>query len=80
MTPISNTGGGRHQSERATEIIAHAAAEFVAREAGTESLITVIRAQHQSGLGAGRAGAKVIIFVSVYPVEKARAASAPSSS
>ena len=59
---------------RAVEIIAREAALFIQKEAGTESLITVIRAQHQSGLGAGRAGAKVIIFVSVYPVEKARAA------
>jgi len=65
MTPISNTGGGRHQSERATEIIAHAAAEFVAREAGTESLITVIRAESVAH------GERALVFVSVFPEEKA---------
>jgi len=58
----------RKQSARATEIIAHGAAQFIAREAGTESLITVIRAQSVAH------GDRMIIFVSVFPVEKARAA------
>ena len=56
------------QSERATEIVAHAAAEFIAREASHDSLITVIRAQSVAH------GDRVNIFVSVFPVEKARAA------
>ena len=58
----------RKQSERATEIIAHEAAQFIAREAGNESLITVIRAQSVAH------GERVNVFVSVFPVEKARAA------
>lgn len=56
------------QDSRATEIIAHEAAQFIAREAGTESLITVIRAQSVSH------GDRILVFVSVYPVEKAPAA------
>lgn len=56
------------QSGRVTEIIAHEAAQFIAREAGTESLITVIRAQSMAH------GERVNIFVSVFPVEKTRAA------
>lgn len=55
-------------NERATEAIAHAAAEFIAREAGTESMITVTRAR---SLGSGD---RVIVFVSVFPEDKARAA------
>ena len=64
--PISN--GMSKQDERATEIVAHEAAEFIQREAGTESLITVIRAQSIAH------GDRMMVFVSVYPVEKARAA------
>ncbi len=58
----------RKQSERATEIIAHEAAQFIAREAGPESLITVIRAESVAH------GERVIIFVSVFPIEKAHTA------
>ena len=65
-TPRSLTS--RKQAERATEIIAHEAALFIAREAGSESLITVIRAQSVAH------GDRIIVFVSVYPVEKARTA------
>lgn len=57
-----------HQSERAAEIVAHEAANFIQREAGPGSLITVIRAQPVAH------GERIIVFVSVYPVEKAHAA------
>jgi ribosome-binding factor A len=53
---------------RATEIVAREAALFIAREAGNESLITVIRAESMSH------GERITVFVSVFPVEKARAA------
>ncbi len=56
------------QSEKAAEIIAREAAKFIAREAGNESLITVIRAQSASH------GDRIMVFVSVFPVDKARAA------
>lgn len=55
-------------NNRVTEIIAHEAAKFIAREAGNESLITVIRAQSASH------GERITVFVSVFPVEKARSA------
>lgn len=55
-------------NERATEAIAHAAAEFIAREASTESMITVTRARSLGG------GDRVIVFVSVFPEDKARPA------
>ncbi len=55
-------------SARATEIVAREAALFIAREAGSESLITVIRAQSVSH------GERIMVFVSVFPVEKARSA------
>lgn len=58
----------RKQSERAAEIVAHEAAQFIAREAGSESLITVIRAETRAH------GDRMMVFVSVFPVEKARAA------
>ena len=63
MNPAS-----QKQSSRATEIIAHDAAQFIAREANSDSLITVIRAQSMAH------GERVNIFVSVFPVEKARTA------
>ena len=59
------TNANNHQNERVTEIIAHAAAVFIAREAGTESLITVIRAESVAH------GERATIFVSVFPEEKA---------
>ena len=58
----------RKQSERAAEIVAHEAALFIAREAGSESLITVIRAQSVAH------GDRMLVFVSVFPALKARAA------
>lgn len=68
MMPAERSRSPRRQSDRATEIIAHEAALFIAREAGSESLITVIRAQSESR------GERIMVFVSVFPVEKARAA------
>lgn len=68
MIPDARNRSPRRASERAAEIIAHEAAEFIAREAGTESLITVIRAASAAG------GERMLVFVSVFPEEKARAA------
>lgn len=56
------------QTDRAAAIIAHEAAQFIQREAGSESLITVIRAESLAH------GDRMNVFVSVLPVEKARAA------
>lgn len=55
-------------SARATEIVAREAAVFIQREAGSDSLITVIRAQSASH------GERIMVFVSVFPIEKARSA------
>lgn len=57
-----------NKEHRATEIIAREAAQFIAQEAGTGSLITVTRAE-----SAGH-GDRIQVFVSVFPIEKARAA------
>lgn len=64
----SDTRSPSHQSERAAEIVAREAAQFIAREAGSDSLITVIRAQSVAH------GERMNVFVSVFPVEKARTA------
>ena len=53
---------------RVTAIIAQEAAQFIAREAGSNSLITVIRAQAASH------GDRVLVFVSIFPEDKAQAA------
>ncbi|MFA6519787.1 MAG: hypothetical protein WCT41_03125 [Candidatus Paceibacterota bacterium] len=66
MNPDSRSKSPRRQSDKAAEIVAHEAAQFIAREAGSESLITVIRAQSVAH------GDRVIVFVSVFPIEKAR--------
>lgn len=68
MNPEGRSRSPRKQSDRATEIVAREAAQFIAREAGSESLITVIRAQSVSH------GDRIMVFVSVFPVEKTRAA------
>jgi hypothetical protein len=60
--------GARQQGARATEIVAREAALFIAREAGSESIITVIRAESATH------GERMAIFVSVFPEEKAHAA------
>jgi ribosome-binding factor A len=57
-----------HRNERTVEIIAHEAANFIAREASTESFITVIKAMPLAH------GEHVNVFVSVFPEEKSRAA------
>ncbi len=67
MSPDPRSGS-RRQNDRATEIVAREAALFITREAGTESLITVIGAKSRSQ------GERIGGFVSVFPVEKARAA------
>lgn len=56
------------RSDRATAIVAREAAQFIAREAGGESIITVIRAESRAH------GERMTIFVSVFPEEKTRAA------
>ncbi len=56
------------QHGRASEIVAREAARFIARESGTESLITVIHAQSAAH------GERIMVFVSVFPTEKASAA------
>ena len=53
---------------RVIEIITREAAQFITREAGSGSLITVIRAQAPSH------GDRVMVFVSIFPEEKARTA------
>lgn len=53
---------------RATAIISHEAAQFILREAGSGSLITVIRAESMSH------GDRIAIFVSIFPEEKAQGA------
>lgn len=56
------------QENRAAEIVAREAAVFIQREASHDSLITVIRAQSVAH------GDRMLIFVSVFPIEKARTA------
>lgn len=53
---------------RATAIVAHEAAEFISREAGPDSLITVIRAESMSH------GDRIVVFVSIFPEDKAQTA------
>jgi ribosome-binding factor A len=54
--------------DRVTEVIAHEAAQFIVRTAGSESLITVTRAV------ANQRGDRYTVFVSVLPDDKARQA------
>lgn len=68
MMPAERKSEPRKQSDKAAEIIAHEAAQFIQREASCDSLITVIRAETLAH------GDRVIVFVSVFPIEKARAA------
>jgi hypothetical protein len=60
--------GSNRSSARATEIVAHEAAIFIQREAGPDSLITVVRAESIAH------GDKILVFVSVFPIDKARSA------
>lgn len=59
---------GPRRNDRVIELIAHEAAQFIAREANTDSLITVTRAQ------SGKHGDHIMVFVSVFPTLKARSA------
>lgn len=79
MTTIRNRiSNGTSAAGRATEIVAREAALFIQREAhhtisvsgeaGTESLITVIRAESVAH------GERIRVFVSVFPTEKSRSA------
>ncbi len=61
-------GTPRTQESRATEIVAREAAQFISREAGPGSLITVIRAQSVAH------GDRILVFISVFPIEKAQSA------
>ena len=65
---IPDKKSASHHGERVVEVIAHEAAQFIVREAGTESLITVIRAMPLAH------GERVAVFVSVFPEDKSRAA------
>ena|SRR3989344_6636366 len=56
------------RSGRALAIIAHEAAQFISREAGSDSLITVIRAESVAH------GDRVLVFVSVFPEDKTHSA------
>lgn len=56
--------GSHHQNERATQIIAHEAANFILREASRNSLITVVRAESTSH------GDQVNVFVSIFPQDQ----------
>lgn len=68
MNPDARPRAPGKQINRAAEIVAREAALFITREAGSESLITVIRAETRAH------GDRILVFVSVFPVEKARAA------
>ena len=60
--------GASDRRGRVTEIIAREAAQFITREAGSGSLITVIRAESIAR------GDRVLVFVSIFPEDKALAA------
>ena len=63
-----NSSGARRKNDRAAEIVSREAALFIAQEASTESLITVVRTESVAH------GERILVFVSVFPIEKARAA------
>ena len=58
-----------HHNDRALEVIAHEAAGFIAREAGSNSLITVTRAIFTS-----QSKDRVTVFITVFPDDKIHAA------
>ena len=68
MTPDRKPRGGNWHNERTIEVIVREAAQFIAREAGKESLITVTRAIPLSH------GERIIVFVSVFPEDQMRSA------
>lgn len=57
------------RKNRATGIIAHEAARFISREAGTGSLVTVVRAE-----AASKHADRVLVFVSIFPEDRAQSA------
>lgn len=57
-----------HRADRALAVIAREAANFISREASSDPLITVTRAESRAH------GERVAVFVSVFPLEKARSA------
>ncbi|MGH7141336.1 MAG: ribosome-binding factor A [Minisyncoccia bacterium] len=57
-----------NRNERAAEMVGHAAAEFLSREAGPQSLITVTHASLSSDF------AYATVFITVLPEEKEMAA------
>lgn len=65
---MSEVRSNDHHDERMLAIIAREAATFIQQEAGSDSLITVVRAQSMSR------GDHVAVFVSVYPEDKMRSA------
>lgn len=54
--------------DRTLAVVAHAAADFIAREAGTESMITVTRAAPAKDFD------HLVVFVTVFPEDKATSA------
>ncbi|MDE2173303.1 MAG: hypothetical protein KGJ31_01750 [Patescibacteria group bacterium] len=68
MIPAENRGARNQQADRGAEVVVREAAQFIAREAGSESLITVIRAQSVAH------GKRILVFVSIFPEEKIHAA------
>lgn len=68
MKPVEHSRAPRHQKNRANEIVAREAAQFIAQEVGNESLITVIRAESVAH------GERMLVFISVFPIEKAQSA------
>lgn len=68
MTSSESIRRTNRRDARAIEIIARAAAQFIVRETGSGSLITVTRAQSAAH------GKRIIVFVNVFPEEKIHAA------
>lgn len=68
MSSVENRDGKNRHVDRAAGIVAREAALFIARAAGSESLITVIRAQPVAR------GERIMVFISVFPEDKAQAA------
>ena len=56
------------RKSRAAEIVTREAAQFISHEAGSDSLITVIRAEAVSH------GDRILVFVSIFPEDKAPSA------
>ncbi len=68
MSGTDPAGGSSRHRKRAAELVAHEAAVFISREAGTQSLITVTRSEPEAR------GERVAVYVSVFPAASALAA------